>query len=276
MTPIPVLSKNQIDSSSDGNQIKFRKNNRWYKVDSEGYEGLAETLTSMILQSTNVESYALYREEQFFHNGKIKLGCSSENFLPNGCSLITTARLFKQAYGESPSIVCKDSSLEGRILKFVEMTANLTKLSIDDVGYYLTQMFEVDSFILNKDRHFNNIAFIRCNDTYMPAPLFDHGDSFLLADYTSGELESRIEKIVAKPFLISHNEQIEIMENNFGQNLFFVKEINIDKNKLSFYQEDVVRDALDVLNFQYNLYRNKYSKENHKLNVSEYEFYDRT
>lgn len=31
MTPIPVLASNQIDSSSDGNQIKFKKNNRWYK-----------------------------------------------------------------------------------------------------------------------------------------------------------------------------------------------------------------------------------------------------
>ena len=35
--------------SSKGNQLKWRKDNLWYKADYTGYEGLAEYLVSELL-----------------------------------------------------------------------------------------------------------------------------------------------------------------------------------------------------------------------------------
>ena len=52
---IKLTTGNRIaETSSKGNQEKWREDGRWYKLDLFGYEGLAETVTSALLAKTNV------------------------------------------------------------------------------------------------------------------------------------------------------------------------------------------------------------------------------
>ena len=43
------------NGSSEGTQVKFRKDNFWYKKDSQGNEGLAEYLASGVLRYSNLK-----------------------------------------------------------------------------------------------------------------------------------------------------------------------------------------------------------------------------
>ena len=62
---------------------------------------------------------------------------------------------------------------------------------MQNMGEYLTTLFEIDALFLNQDRHLNNIALIRDKFGYKPCPIFDCGASFLL-DFAlySPEIES--------------------------------------------------------------------------------------
>ena len=54
------------NQSSKGNQLKFLKNNIWYKSDYTGYEGLAEYVVSEFLKRSTLDSteYVTYRTEE--------------------------------------------------------------------------------------------------------------------------------------------------------------------------------------------------------------------
>lgn len=255
MITIPENIQEEILNSSGGNQIKWldTQNNRWYKIDENGYEGLAEVISSQFLRNTNCESFVTYKEEVFLYHNDDRNGCSSENFLPQDAELITAAKLFKLSYGKSPNEICNDKSNEGKILKFIELLSKLTGLSVTDVGQYLTMMFEIDAVILNKDRHFNNIAFIRKDNIFYPAPLFDHGDSLLSTDYTSGDLETRINRIVSKPFLLPFDKQIEVVENNFGKQLIiYPYDIQLPS---TFYPDEIYSEMKKILEIQIEKYK---------------------
>ena len=56
---IRLVSNEKIaETSSKGNQEKWldSETNRWYKLDQFGYEALAETLTSRLLEKSNIEA----------------------------------------------------------------------------------------------------------------------------------------------------------------------------------------------------------------------------
>ena len=53
---VRLVTGNRIaETSSKGNQEKWLENDRWYKLDLFGYEGVAETVTSQLLQQSNIE-----------------------------------------------------------------------------------------------------------------------------------------------------------------------------------------------------------------------------
>ena len=63
-----TTGKRIAETSSKGNQEKWREGGRWYKLDLFGYEGLAETVASRLLEHTNLGelgfSFVPYRMEQ--------------------------------------------------------------------------------------------------------------------------------------------------------------------------------------------------------------------
>jgi len=56
MKNIKLYSDDKIaETSSKGNQEKWLDNNRWYKLDQFGYEGLAEVTVSNLLNLSSIE-----------------------------------------------------------------------------------------------------------------------------------------------------------------------------------------------------------------------------
>ena len=98
-------------------------------------------------------------------HGRERTGCSSENFLRPGQSIITLSHLFKRA-GTVPlrDILTRQTSDKKRIAYLAETTAELTGLEL--FPQYLTLLFEVDALFLNDDRHLNNIAVLEQNGKY--------------------------------------------------------------------------------------------------------------
>lgn len=47
-------------NSSKGNQLKWKKDDIWYKADQNGYEGLAEYFISELLRETNIDQFVHY------------------------------------------------------------------------------------------------------------------------------------------------------------------------------------------------------------------------
>ena len=169
--------------TSKGDQLKWKIDDRWYKADYMGYEGLSEVLVSDLLQkSTCPFPFVEYEAAVIEYNGKIFQGCSSLDFLKADQILIPLEKLYRRYTGESLAVKLSDfADVSERIQYLVTQVEEITK--IDNFGAYLTAMLEIDAFFMNEDRHTNNIAvqYNAADDTYALCPLFDNGLS-LLAD----------------------------------------------------------------------------------------------
>lgn len=80
-------------------------------------------------------------------------------------------------------------------------------------------MLAFGAFILNEDRHTNNILFLyeSKNEKWQLAPLFDHGLSLLsdVKDYPlSKPMDFLKRKVKAKPFNSSFKKQLSLYQGN--------------------------------------------------------------
>lgn len=96
-----VTNERIAETSSKGNQEKWVEGNRWYKLDQFGYEALAETLISQLLELSNCEKdypfrFTRYQMERITAHGIERTGCSSANFLLPEQSIITLSHLYKR------------------------------------------------------------------------------------------------------------------------------------------------------------------------------------
>ena len=224
---IAFESGNKIaQTSSKGNQEKWLEGGRWYKLDQFGYEGLAETLVSTLLEQSNIETdtpfqFVRYRMERMQAHGLERTGCSSPNFLRPGQAIITLDHLLSRQEGKSlVAQLGRLSSDKKRIEYLANATAELTGLV--QFPAYLTLLFEIDALFLNDDRHLNNIAVLEQEGKYDYCPIFDHGAALLSnqRDYPM-DVEPRglIPLEVARPFHISFNRQRNTAISLFGSQL---------------------------------------------------------
>ena len=51
-----VTNEKVAETSSKGNQEKWKDGSKWYKLDQFGYEALAETIVSILLEKSNIET----------------------------------------------------------------------------------------------------------------------------------------------------------------------------------------------------------------------------
>lgn len=226
-------------STSKGNQIKMKVDGFWYKMDYLGYEGLAEYLSSELLAYTNIDSYVKYQMTEISLNGKVFNGCKSADFLNENEEIVTADKLFKlYAGGPVTDFLDPKKTLKERIAFFVEKVEQFT--GIVDYGKELTKILEWDSFILNDDRHFNNIAFLYNSETeqFSPCVLFDNGAAFLSDTRYDYPLEKNAYGLMAdvksKPFSESFDKQVKACEELYGVQLKIDKDICIS--------EDVMRN----------------------------------
>lgn len=121
---------------------------------------------------------------------------------------------------------------------------------------YLTAILELDCLTLNEDRHTNNLAVLRNEETkeFRLCPIFDNGLSLLsdLNDYPlTDDLYTCIERVQAKPFDSDHVEQVTAAEQLYGRQLTFRishGELRSELNLLSeAYSPDILQRAERVL-----------------------------
>lgn len=109
---------------------------------------------------------------------------------------------------------------------------------LQDFGVYLNKLFTIDALFLNEDRHTHNIA-VLMNEKgeFAYCPIFDNGAG-LLADTTmdyplSGDVYLLMKEAKAKTICDSFDEQLDISEALYGENI-----------KFNFTQKDV-RELLE-------------------------------
>ncbi len=224
MTVKLVSNEKIAETSSKGNQEKWLEGGKWYKLDQFGYEALAEVFTSMLLEYSNIEKdtpfcFTRYQMERLLVHGRERTGCSSENFLNPGESIITISHLFKQHLGRSIAEVLERlPSDKGRMKYLAEATADITGLQ--DFPLYLTLLFEIDALVLNDDRHLNNIAVTARNGQFDYCPIFDQGAGLLSNTmYSPMDIipKSLIADVKARPFRTTFNRQIRAMQSLYGR-----------------------------------------------------------
>lgn len=224
---IKLVSNEKIaETSSKGNQEKWFDSGRWYKLDQFGYEALTETFTSMILEHSNIERntpfrFTRYRMERLNVHGRDRTGCSSESFLQPGQSIVTLSHLYRQYLGYPlKEELERLSSDKKRIAYLAEKTVAITGLQ--EFPEYLTLLFEVDSLVLNDDRHLNNIAVIEQNGCYDYCPIFDQGAG-LLSNVQFSPMDiapsALIRVLRARPFNTTFNRQLHIVQGLYGKQL---------------------------------------------------------
>ena len=161
--------------SSEGTQVKFFSDGKWFKQDLNGYEGETEYIVSCLLSCSNISDYVTY--EKCMINGKS--GCVSKNFLRENETFITFERLHFSYTGQHMlDAVMVYSDIKERIeyvRQFIKKNTNL------DISGYLSNIFSVDALTLNYDRHFNNLGIIYDSEKniFREAPVFDNGAGLL-------------------------------------------------------------------------------------------------
>ncbi|MBO4688638.1 MAG: hypothetical protein J5636_09020 [Clostridiales bacterium] len=241
--------------SSKGNQLKFRKGEIWYKADYLGYEGLAEYVVSELLSFSDLrpDEYVEYELEEIEYNDSAFRACKSKDFT-DGWNLITLERLFKDTYGVGLNkIIYGTPDHVERLKILVEQVERTT--GIKDFGIYMSKLLTVDALFLNEDRHTHNIAVLTNGvGDFRLSPIFDNGAG-LLSDtrmeypLTRDPLEW-IPRVKPKTFCDSFEEQLEIAEKLYGENLHFsfgYNEVETIVEKAGIYPKEIRRRVIDVV-----------------------------
>ena len=243
MTVQLVTDDKIAETSSKGNQEKWKADGRWYKLDQFGYESLTETLISRLLERSSLEKetplhFVRYQMERMNVHGRERNGCSSADFLQQGESIITLSHLFKREGYPLKDVLTRLPSDRQRIAFLAEKTAELTGLA--QFPQYLTLLFEVDALFLNDDRHLNNIAVLEKDRSFDYCPIFDNGAG-LLSNVQIAPMDidpaALIRAARARPFNTTFNRQVIHARNLYGQQLHMPR----------LREEDIMRDLEDPL-----------------------------
>ena len=213
------------ETSSKGNQEKWREKGRWYKLDLFGYEGLAETVISTLLGQTNVEAlgfrYVPYRMERLEVHRRVRNGCSRPHFFRPRESILTLSDLFCQGVGpDRHAAAAPHPHLFGQVRWGGEQNGRLTGLQ--RFGAYLTLLFEADVLFGNEDRHLNNIAVLRRGNGFDYCPLFDFGAGLLsnIRDYPLDiDPKAHVRLLRARPLDTTFTRQVHAAQSLYGPQL---------------------------------------------------------
>ena len=253
-------------NSSKGNQLKWKKGELWYKADFLGYEALAEFVISQLLGKTNVRDYVQYQIENMDYAGHIYVGCCSKDFLQPDEVLITLPRLFKLYLGEDIYMECERlDRTEVDCIRYV--TDHVIRITgIKDFGEKLTLMLELDSFFLNEDRHFHNIAVIYNEQTkrFRSCPIFDNGGALFSDMSISYSKEKSLDEcrdiIRAKPFSPSFVDQVKAAQSLFGTQFRYwfdegdVHRVLAEAQAVNVYSSNIIERVKNIIIQQMLLY----------------------
>lgn len=206
-------------TSSKGDQSKWLVGDKWLKENTRGYENMAEyvaylVLSCSILPKTSFVSYTPCLIEK---PDRIKTeGCYSRDFR-GSLQEVSLERLFEVNFETTDDIL--NNSRYSTKDKFHALMDKVQQFTGLDVSYEVSTMLAFDTFILNEDRHTNNILFLYNSNKEMwqLAPFFDHGLSLLsdVKDYPLGiPLNTLKRKVKAKPFNSSFTKQLALYQGD--------------------------------------------------------------
>nr|WP_297765667.1 hypothetical protein [uncultured Butyrivibrio sp.] len=215
--------------SSRGSQIKFFKDDYWYKLDETGPEGRAEELATKILECSDLkkDEYIHYEACKIEYEGKEYNGCRSKNVLGSGELLYSYEKIYELSTGRRLS---EDIQILNTPKDKIEFVAKaISDFCGLDVREHIAKNLTVGMVLLNTDLHLNNIAVIANKDLsdFRNAPIFDNGASFLsnhavyppsisIADIEKGNVQ-----ITGKPF--SANLEYQAVEAGLSVRFDFEK-----------------------------------------------------
>lgn len=255
--------------SSKGNQLKWKNENIWYKADYAGYEGLAEYVISHLLQKSTLsrEEFVLYDLEQIRYKSVIYNGVRSNEILRDDWQIITLERLFKNFFNISLyQSVFRMVEPEERLRFIVNQVERITGLC--EFGKYMNKLLTIDAVFLNEDRHMHNIAVLMNGEgAFLYCPFFDHGAGLLsdtFMDYPlTGEVLLQMEDVKAKTFSRSFEEQLDISQKLYNQNLrfnFTKKDVRDIIDSAVCYSEEEKRRVEEILYMQMRKYTYLFEK----------------
>lgn len=239
--------KINTSSMSEGTQIKYKKGDYYYKVNSLGNEGLVEVLCSLICQYANI-NHAQYWLSVI--NGK--KGCKSKDFLKTGERIITFASLYKYRTGRDlNSDLVNCNSPDERY----NLVINFTK-DLPFIRSYLQKIMSLDFLTLNEDRHLRNLAVISGTSGIRECTIFDNGNSLLTCNISVNRYdtpESAVKKICSKPFSGSPSKQLRLVGGNC---------LSIDYVGLLLELQNLKENhrEVEILKYQLQQYRSMYWK----------------
>ncbi len=206
-----------VSTTSKGDQSKWFVENKWIKENTLGYENIAEYVASLILSCSTLpkNSFVFYTPcliEKY--DGTVTEGCYSEDFR-GSLQEVSLERLFEANFESTDDIL--NNRRYSTIDKFKAIMEKVHTFTGLDVSNEIAQMLAFDAFILNEDRHTNNILFLFHPTTgdWQLAPIFDHGLSLMsdLKDYPLNKPISILKrKMKAKPFNSSFKKQLALYQ----------------------------------------------------------------
>lgn len=232
---------------------KYHRDGYWYKQNCNGTEGASEEICSKILEHSNVSDFVRY--EECLINGVP--GCRSKSFLDEGEAVITFHNLYKLRTGSDlNNTIMKYNSVEARVYFVLEFINKATSL---DCREYLNRVLYFDMLTFNVDRHFHNLAVIKCSKGWRLAPMFDFGASFFsLKSVFPGDMaiEDKIAKMTPKPFTLDFERQANVLGNCL---------IKLDYDKLGSVSAEFPPDIAELLCSQLNRYKVYFSTQSMDL-----------
>lgn len=260
----------KTSTSSKGNQLKWLIDNKWYKADFLGYEGLSEYVISHLLKKSNASKFVVsYNLEKIIYHTKILNGCASKNFVMPNSQIITLYKLFMLFLQQDIYKECESPLLdEKECIKYV--VENVKKITgLQNFDKYLTLLFEIDAFFFNEDRHFNNIAvgYNLTTKKFEYCPIFDFGAS-LFSDMSisydiNDSVESCMHKVNAKPISPSFEDQVRAARELYGKQLeIYFDEYDVDEQisivrDIHMYSEKVLNRVSETIKMQINTERHE-------------------
>lgn len=245
------LDRFKTSTSSKGNQMKWKTGERWLKANQFGYEDIAEVASSMLLECTTLpkEAYVNYHlcKIKDKNTGITYNGCYSNDFKPDGWSLVTLHRILER-FSADFDFIEGNASADDKMTYVVGFIYENIGL---DITAYLSTLLTLDMVILNEDRHLNNIAFLCKDGVFDYAPIFDNGLS-LLSDESDfplhAPLDINIRRVKSKTFSSSFSKQMKNLNYGFQVDGYLLQEM-MDENKA------ILGRAYDVLKFQMSKYK---------------------
>jgi hypothetical protein len=216
---IPKDAETIVSTSSKGDQSKWLVGDKWLKENTLGYENMAEYVSYLVLSCSTLPktSYVAYTPCLIEKpDGTIAKGCYSKDFR-GSLQEVSLERLFEANFETTDEILSNVRySTKDKFHALMEKVQQFTGL---DISSEVSQMLAFDAFILNEDRHTNNILFLYNSkkEKWQLSPIFDNGLSLLsdVKDYPLGiPLSILKRKVKAKPFNSSFTKQLVLYQGD--------------------------------------------------------------